>query len=279
MPNDLGDRMKGYEMAEAGRKLMPMLPALARIDGRSFSKFTAGLERPYDRRLSSLMVEVTRFLVQQANAACGYTQSDEITLAWHSPTPDSQLFFDGRISKMGSVLASMATACFLYRLPGFLPAELAARLPHFDCRVWNVPTPEEAANAFLWREWDATKNSISMAARHSYSARQLLHRSGAQMQEMLWQKGVNWNDYPAFFKRGTYVRRRKVCRRFTAEELDKLPPLHEARKDPNLMVERTDVATLELPPLARISNRVGVLFRDEEPQVNEAAAGEGQSRT
>jgi hypothetical protein len=86
---------------------------------------------------------------------------------------------------------------------------------------------------------------------------------------------MNWNDYPAFFKRGTYVRRQKVCRKFTTEKLDKLPPLHEARKDPNLMVERTDIVALELPPLARISNRVGVLFRGEEPQVSETKPHRG----
>lgn len=79
MSDDFGDRMKLYEMAEAGRKFMPLLPVIARIDGRSFSKFTKGLERPYDIRLSKLMVATTKFLVQETNANCGYTQSDGAT--------------------------------------------------------------------------------------------------------------------------------------------------------------------------------------------------------
>lgn len=33
MSDDLGDRMKMYEGMEAGRRLMPLLPVLARIDG------------------------------------------------------------------------------------------------------------------------------------------------------------------------------------------------------------------------------------------------------
>jgi tRNA(His) guanylyltransferase len=82
--DDLGDRMKDYEMAEAGRRCMPRLPILARIDGRGFSKFTGGLERPYDRRLSDLMVDTVKFLVRETNAVCGYTQSDEISLAWYA---------------------------------------------------------------------------------------------------------------------------------------------------------------------------------------------------
>lgn len=268
MSDDLGDRMKAYEMAEAGRRCMPLLPILARIDGRSFSRFTQGLERPFDRRLSELMIDTVKFLVRETNAACGYTQSDEITLAWYSPTHDTQVIFDGRISKLLSVLASMTAAYFTRHLPARLPAEYVDKLPHFDARVWNVPNLEEAANVFLWREFDATKNSISMAARAHYSHKQLDGKNGGEMLEMLRDKNVQWDDYPDFFKRGTYVQRRKTLRRFTADELDKLPPLHEARKDPKLMVERTDYVALVLPPLARIENRAGVLFRGESPVVS-----------
>lgn len=268
MSDELGDRMKMYEMAEAGRRCMPLLPILARIDGRSFSKFTHGLERPFDRRLSQLMIETVKVLVRETNAACGYTQSDEITLAWYSPTTDTQILFDGRLSKLVSVLASLTTVTFNHHLPRFLPGEYAGKLPHFDARVWNVPNVEEAANTFLWREFDATKNSISMAARAYYSHKQLDNKNGAEMIAMLKEKGVRWEDYPDFFKRGTYVQRRKTLRKFTAEELDKLPPLHEARTNPELMVERTDYVALELPPLVRVENRAGVLLRGEEPVVS-----------
>ncbi|MDC0669065.1 tRNA(His) guanylyltransferase Thg1 family protein [Nannocystis radixulma] len=271
MQDDLGDRMKMYEMAEAGRKCMPLLPIAARIDGRSFSKFTSGLERPYDRRLSELMIDTVKFLVRETNAVCGYTQSDEITLAWYTPTFDSQIIFDGRISKLVSVLASLTTAHFNRRLPQFLPAEYAEKLPHFDARVWNLPSLEEAANTFLWRELDAIKNSISMAARAHYSHKQLDSKNGGEMQEMLLQKGVNWHDYPDFFKRGTYIQRRKTVRKFDTDELEKLPPMHEARKNPELMIERTDYVPLALPPLNRVKNRVAVLFEGAAPETAETA--------
>jgi tRNA(His) guanylyltransferase len=272
MSDDMGDRMKMYEMAEAGRRCMPLLPILARIDGRSFSKFTHGLQRPFDRRLSQLMIDTVKYLVRETNAACGYTQSDEITLAWYAATFDSQVIFDGRISKLCSVLASLTTVYFNRHLPAHLPAEYADRLPHFDARVWTVPNLEEAANVFLWREFDATKNSISMAARAHYSHKQLDNKNGGEMLAMLKDKGANWDDFPDFFKRGTYVQRRKTLRKFTVDELDRLPPLHEARKDPELMVERTDYVALELPPLARVGNRVGLLFHGEDPRVAEPAA-------
>jgi len=102
MSDSLGDRMKLYESAEASRRFMPLLPVLARIDGRCFSSFTKGMERPYDSVMTDMMIATTAALVSETNACMGYTQSDEITLAWHSTDLKSQIFFDGRIMKMTS---------------------------------------------------------------------------------------------------------------------------------------------------------------------------------
>ena len=76
----LGDRMKSYEMAEAGRRVMlPRIPVLARFDGVRFSRFTEGLAKPYDDRMILLMTAVTKLLVKTYGANVGYTQSDGAT--------------------------------------------------------------------------------------------------------------------------------------------------------------------------------------------------------
>lgn len=263
-----GDRMKLYEGAEAGRRLMPLLPVCARIDGKTFSRFTRGLRRPYDERLSRLMVDVTTWLVEQTQASLGYTQSDEISLVFYSDNFRTQIYLDGRVQKMTSILASMATARFNALLPQRIP-ERQGQVALFDARVWSVPNPTEAANVFLWREQDATKNSVSMAARDHFSHKALHGKSAAQMQEMLFSKGINWNDYPAFFKRGTFVQRQRVVRRFTAQELEALPPQHQAHQDPDLMVERSQVGVLEMPPFGKVTNREEVLFQGAAPQTLE----------
>jgi tRNA(His) guanylyltransferase len=104
-----------------------------------------------------------------------------------------------------------------------------------------------------------------MAAQAYYDHAAVHDKSGPEMQELLFQKGVNWNDYPAFFKRGTYFRRRAVLRPFSAAELGSLPPKHAARANPDLVVERSEVAVSELPPLTKVSNRAAVLFGGAEP--------------
>lgn len=264
MADALGDRMKLYEGVEAQRRFMPLLPILARIDGRAFHAFTRGMERPFDPCFSACMVDTTIALVKETNACMGYTQSDEITLAWHSTDIKSQVWFDGRIQKMVSQLAAQATLHF-YRLMRDRSPWYAERLPTFDARAWQVPNRTEGANAFLWREWDATKNSLSMAAAAHYSHKELHGASGAEKHDMLMAKGVNWNDYPAHFKRGTYVQRRAVVRPFTAEEIESLPPKHAARADPGLTVERSDWGIVAMPPLASVENREAVIFEGAAP--------------
>jgi tRNA(His) 5'-end guanylyltransferase len=267
MKEDLPTRMKEYELAEAGHRLMPRLPICARIDGKRFSRFTEGLARPYDARLSRLMVETATFLLEESVAKVAYTQSDEISLLWHDEDPKAQPFLDARVQKLTSILASMATAFFNGKLAAAIP-ERAGVLALFDCRVWAVPNREEAANVLLWREQDATKNSVSMAARAHFSHAEVMNLNSAQLHELLFQKGVNWNDYPAFFKRGTFVQRRPTERAFTAAELEALPPQHAARANPDMRVTRTAVVELEMPPFGKVLNRAGVLFDGEDPKTS-----------
>ena len=245
----LGDRMKTYENLGVGPRLMSQLPVLARIDGRAFHSFVRGLDRPFDARLSKIMVEVTKELVKETGALIGYTQSDEISLCWHSTDRRSQIYFDGRTTKMVSQLSAQATIRFYRKCLNLLPDVYADRLPTFDSRVWAVPTRQEAVNYFIWRERDATKNSISMAAqaiRKPGESLDGLH--GGQLQEFMFQRGINWNDYPSFFKRGTYVQRMRVSRAYTQEQIDKLPANHTARTTPRPVYVRQVVAELSMPP-------------------------------
>lgn len=282
MKDALGDRMKFFEGMESDRRFLPMLPICVRLDGRSFHNFTKGLQRPYDPNFSRLMIDTTKYLVEETNACIGYTQSDEISLVFYSDKVESQVFFDGRIQKMNSVLASMCSVYFNKAMQemwnNFFKTNTSDMdtlkrwdkrrfaMPLFDCRVWTVPNQMEVCNVLLFREWDATKNSITMAAREYYSDKELFKKNGSEKQEMLFQKGINFNNYPAFFKRGSYIQRRTLTKQFTVEELAQLPPKHAARKDSLLTFERREVRELEMPPFSKVINKIGVVFNGEEPK-------------
>jgi len=259
--------MKLYEHQEE-RRVMPLLPTFARVDGKAFHAFTRGMHRPYDMRMSDAMGQTALYLARETNAAMTFVQSDEITLCWHSRELKSQIWFDGRHSKMVSVLAALATLEFdkQVRERFALEPKYLARRPVFDCRVWTVPNRAEGANVFLWREMDATKNSISMAAHAVYSHKELHGKTGDQKQEMLFQKGINWNDYPAFFKRGSFFQRRIVSKPFTVTELAALPPKHHAHTNPDLVVERQEWGWVDMPPFRKVANREAVVFDGAAPE-------------
>lgn len=263
--DDFGARMKAYEAVETSRKLDPLSPIYARIDGRAFSTFTRGMERPFDARMTAAMVETAMHLVHATHARIGYTQSDEISLVWQAESPTSDVFFSGKVQKMVSVLASLAAAKFAT----VVPPEFADRLPHFDARVFALPSREEAANAFLWRAMDAQKNAISMVAQSHFSHKALHGKDQKAMLAMLREAGIDFEAIPVRYRRGTFVRRVTVERDLTETELARIP----ADRRPVGPVLRSENKIINMPPFNKVTNRAAVIFDEVEP-TREATAGE-----
>lgn len=260
----LGDRMKMYERMGSGDRFLPGLPVYARLDGKCFHNFTKGLERPFDEQMRNIMTEVTKYLVDETNAVFGYTQSDEISLVFYAKEYKSQIFMDGRVQKMVSLLSAYCTVKFNELAVKIWPEKFqtGCNLPVFDCRVFQLPTRVEAMNSILWRVNDSVKNSVSMAASSCYSHRQLDGKSESERQDMLMDKGINWNDYPSIYKEGAFVQRRKTLRVLSDEELERIPEQHR----PTGPVERSKVIQLDLPRFGSITNKVEVIFDGADPE-------------
>lgn len=196
----LGARMKeNYEFRS--RSYLPRRTyTVIRIDGKAFHTYTRGLDKPFDLKLMDDMSTTAQFLCEEImGAKYAYAQSDEISILMTDfDRIKTEAWFDGNVQKITSVTASMATAKFNELRPG--------KLAFFDARVFVIPDPVEVANYFVWRQKDATRNAISMAAQAHFSHRALQGKSASQMQEMLFQDaGVNFNDYPDRCKRGTEI--------------------------------------------------------------------------
>jgi hypothetical protein len=65
-------------------------------------------------------------------------------------------------------------------------------------------------------------------------------------------------------KRNLYPRKRHLTK-FTAEELAKLPAKHQAKQNPDLMIERWTIDRLDMPPFNAIQNREEVILFGAEP--------------
>ena len=212
MHDDLGDRMKSqYE--NRTRYLLPRRTyTIIRIDGKAFHSYTKDLNKPFDEDLINDMNQTTIELCKNIQGSkFGFVQSDEISiLLTDFETINTDAWFDGNIQKIVSVSASIATSSFnLLRLERYLNQNVlfgfAKKQAQFDSRVLVIPDPIEVENYFIWRQKDAVRNSISMVAQSLYSHKQLNCKSQSDMQEMCFQKGVNWNDMPDGFKRGRTI--------------------------------------------------------------------------
>ena len=225
--DSLGDRIKTYEAASK-TYLIRRTPVIIRIDGKSFHTFTKGFKKPFDDVFVKSMQETMKYLCENIQGCvCGYTQSDEISLLLIDYTNlETYAWFDNQVQKIVSVAASMATMAFSkafdkYRNEYidsvmelqdgdlFLEAEYLQALwqaedrgAMVDARAFNIPK-EEVVNYFIWRQNDASRNSVNSVAQAYFSHKELQGKSNSQMQDMLMlQKQINWNDFPTHLKRG-----------------------------------------------------------------------------
>ena len=180
---------------------------MIRLDGKAFHTFTKGMNRPFDDLFVTCMDMTAKYLCENVQGCkLAYTQSDEITLVLSDfDTNQTQLMHGGSLQKICSISASMATAKFNQIFHGFRPNQMI-RLAMFDSRVFQISSRDEVINNLIWRQQDATRNSIGMASQALYSHKELMGVDTNQAQEMMFKKGVNWNDYPVRLKRGGVVR-------------------------------------------------------------------------
>lgn len=199
--DNLGNRMKDYE--DITRNYLPKrTPVILRIDGKAFHSFTRGLEKPFSTLLAACFWETAKYVAKEImGVRLAYHQSDEVSfLLTNYEKLTTESWFDNNIQKMVSVASSLFTYKF-----NQLTHALIDKPALFDCRAFVLPK-EEVVNYFIWRQQDATKNSVSMVAQANFPHKQLQGLNGKQMQEKLFQeKGINWNDIPIWQKRGACI--------------------------------------------------------------------------
>ena len=223
----IGDRMKNNYENITRYYLTRRMPVIIRVDGRSFHTFTKGFKKPFDDILVKTMQDTMKYLCENIQGCVlGYTQSDEISLVltdYAELTTDA--WFGNNLQKMCSISASMATLAFNKAFTRniskqskrfyteYLEEKDASYIETleiamnkgamFDSRVFTIPK-EEVCNALIWRQQDATRNSIQSVGQANFSQKELHSKSCNDIQDMLMlQKGINWNDYSTTLKRGS----------------------------------------------------------------------------
>lgn len=222
--DSLGDRMKSYE--DCYRTTLPIrMPVIMRIDGKAFHTYTQGCKRPVDNGLVECMNLTAIALCKQVQGCqIAYVQSDEISLLLTNYQDiDTQSWFDNNLQKMVSISAAVASVTFTQNShliwtpdkvdPSWDPMSECDfnKSAYFDSRAFVLPK-EDVCNYFLWRQQDATRNSVQMLARSLYSHKECTDKNNSELQEMCFQKGINWNDCPVPQKRGRCIVKTKTIK-------------------------------------------------------------------
>lgn len=199
--DELDEKMRIFETA-SDQCVLPGIYMVARIDGRHFhtlTKETGRFEAPFDVNFRDMMIETVRHLMNCGfQVVYGYTQSDEISLLFSI----NENAFGRKLRKFNSILAAEASAKF-----SLLLGDIAS----FDCRISQLPSKEDVRDYFRWRNEDANRNALNA---HCYwllrkdglnknDATKILEgKSTAEKNEFLFSKGINFNEVPAWQKRG-----------------------------------------------------------------------------
>lgn len=201
-PDQLGDRMKGYE--HAARVYLPRrMPVILRVDGKAFHTYTRGCKKPFDDHLMGMMDETAMALCEEIQGAqLAYVQSDEISILAHNyKRLNTSAWFDNAIQKMCSVAAGVASATFthLAACPTSAPAV-------FDARAFVLPEAE-VCNYFVWRQQDARRNAVQMVARSMFSHRECNLRTCNDLRAMIATQGPEFETLAARYRLGRCVTR------------------------------------------------------------------------
>ena len=219
--DSLGDRMKVYE-APYKQLLVQKMPIVIRVDGKAFHTFTKKMVKPFDDLLIDTMQKTMLALCKDVeNCKFGYTQSDEITLVCvNNDVIKTEGLYKYKVNKILSVIASKTTRYFnkyfienverLKENPTHFKNVADVSIyekkffgAEFDARVMNIPE-FDVVNNIIWRQQDATRNSIQMLGQANFSHKQLQEKNCSEIMDMLInEKGINWNDLETYKKRGS----------------------------------------------------------------------------
>ena len=199
---------------------------LCHIDGRAFSKMIKKrFKLPFDDEFMQMMDETAAYVCENVQGAkCAYVQSDEITIVITSfkyegdELINGSAFFDYRLCKLQSIIASLATAKFnqLYTL-WMINADSDKSIKQqineipliqFDCKCWDVNTYDDMFAWFKFRQNDCIRNSKQQFAQAYCSHKDLLNKnSDEQVEYCNLKTGNDWNTLNGKYKYGRIVYR------------------------------------------------------------------------
>lgn len=216
----LGERMRQNYEFPYRFFLTKRTPVIIRIDMLNAHNFMSFMKKPFDPIFMESMHSTALALCEQlTNVEFAYTQADEINLLL---TDYKKITLgqwqNGNVQKIASISSSIATIEFnnAYTRAILNHAELDAEATNqyssninrmvFESVVFNIPE-SEVVNYFLHRQTECAKNSVQLTGSYYFHKDKINNLNNVNIQEKLKGIGINWAEYPTFFKRGVCTKK------------------------------------------------------------------------
>ncbi len=204
------DRISSYEEV-ANYKFLPKLPVIIQINGRSFSKVTSLLDKPFCEKFSNcISTTMLNVCLEVEGAVFAYHFNDEITIILRNDqNADTIPWFDNKIQKIVSICSSIATLNFS-NLSNSMDLNLMGDSV-FTCSAYTAPSILEAIHILVSKQHQNLQSAIQSACFYELlkkydknTIKEML--TGLSIDDkvgLLFQEcDIDFNNYPMAFKRG-----------------------------------------------------------------------------
>ena len=193
---------------------------VCRIDGHGFHRFTSkhGFEKPNDSRGIMLMNHAAKAVMMEfQDIFLSYGQSDEFSFCFQKNTT----LYGRREAKISTNLVSLFTAAYVAGWPLFFGDRKLEYLPSFDARCVLYPSVQNLRDYCSWRQADCHINNLYNSAfwelvksglSEQDAENKLCTTDSGQKNEILFQLGINYNNLPLIYKKGTTLIRVPMVR-------------------------------------------------------------------
>ncbi|CAH1105468.1 unnamed protein product [Psylliodes chrysocephalus] len=226
--------VKQYETEE---KLLPNCWIVVRIDGKGFHKFSCKhtFTKPNDTRALHLMNKAAATVMQEyKDIVLSYGVSDEYSFILRKETA----LYNRRKDKLMTYLNSLFTSSYVYFWKDYFHDVKLKYPPSFDSRVVLYPSNEELRDYLNWRQADCHINNlynttfwalVLKSGLTNIEAEQKLSGtvSSDKNEILLSEFGINYNNEPELFKKGTILLRKKIKHPVHEKQRHVIYPFHE----------------------------------------------------
>jgi len=195
-------------------RCLPNCWIVVRLDGKGFHRFSElhGFCKPNDKRSLNVMTAAAKTVMKEfRDIVISYGQSDEFSFVFRKSTN----LYNRRSSKLMSNTCSLFSSSYVYHWREHFPDVELTYPPSFDGRVVLYPTDQNLRDYLSWRQADCHINNLyntvfwALVQKGGMTTTQAEDRLkgslSADKNEILFQFGINYNDEPEVYKKGTIL--------------------------------------------------------------------------